>query len=276
MAGPCEILLDIEDRSQAQWLGEVARDETRRIETKFSRYNSEGMVYRINSSAGQPVEVDEETAGLLNLAAEFHDLSGGRFDITSGLLRKIWSFDGSDRVPSRKQAKALLGQVGWAKVQWNPPSIILPAGMEIDLGGVGKEYAVDRVAAVLAERTRASFLVNFGGDLRAVGPRRDGRPWTVGIERPDQPEAPDRQLQLKQGALATSGDANRFLLKNGVRYPHILNPRTGWPVLKAPRSVTVLADTCTEAGFLATMAMLSGGDAEDFLAHQGGKYWVIR
>jgi thiamine biosynthesis lipoprotein len=109
-----------------------------------------------------------------------------------------------------------------------------------------------------------------------VGARRDGRPWTVGIEMPDRPDSPDRQLQLKQGALATSGDANRFLLKNGVRYPHILNPRTGWPVLKAPRAVTVLADTCTEAGFLATMAMLSGGEAEEFLAHQGGKYWVIR
>ena len=276
MAGPCEVLLDLEDRSQAQWLGEVARNETMRIEKKFSRYNSEGTVYRINNSGGRPVVVDEETAGLLNLAAEFHDLSGGRFDITSGILRQIWTFDGSDRVPSRKQAKALLGQVGWAKVKWSSSEILLPAGMEIDLGGLGKEYAVDRVAALLAEKTPASFLVNFGGDLRAVGGRRDGRPWTVGIEIPDKANTASRQLQLKQGALATSGDANRFLWKNGVRYPHILNPRTGWPVLKAPRSVTVLADTCTEAGFLATMAMLSGGEAEDFLAHQGGKYWVLR
>ena len=276
MASPCEVLFDLSEKAQAQWLGEQVHQETSRIEQKFSRYVEGNIVHRINHSGGQPVEVDAETAGLLNLADNFFQLSQGRFDITSGVLRRIWRFDGSDRVPSRKQAKALLEQVGWSRVRWDNPVITLPEGMEIDLGGFGKEYAVDRAAVLLAERTQASFLINFGGDLRAVGERRNQRPWSVGVEQPGVADKAELKLHLTQGALATSGDANRYLEKNGVRYPHILNPRTGWPVLKAPRSVTVLADTCTEAGFLATMAMLQGRKAEEFLADQGGKYWVIR
>ena len=276
MASPCEILFDVQDRSQALWLGEQAEIEARRIEAKFSRYNNEGVVHQINNSAGKPVVVDEETAGLLGLAANFFDLSQGRFDVTSGVLRQIWNFDGSDRIPSRNQAKQLLMKVGWQKVTWEPPAFTIPEGMEIDLGGLGKEYAVDRVATLLAERTAGSFLVNFGGDLRAVAQRRDGKPWEIGIEQPEVPEGPALKLRLNTGALATSGDANRFLIKSQVRYPHILNPRTGWPVMKAPRSVTVLADTCTEAGFLATVAMLHGDKAETFLSDQGGKYWVLR
>ena len=148
--------------------------------------------------------------------------------------------------------------------------------MEIDLGGIGKEYAVDRVASLLAEKTNAAFLVNFGGDLRAHGQRRDGHPWRVGVERPGFENTAALDLQLKRGALATSGDANRYLQRGGQRYSHILNPRTGWPVKNAPRSVTVLADTCTQAGLLATLAMLQGRNAEQFLADQGGQHWVIR
>jgi thiamine biosynthesis lipoprotein len=276
MASPCEVLLDMGERPRAESLGALARDEARRIEQKFSRYAEGNILHQINSSAGRPLTVDAETAGLLDFADRLHGLSGGRFDITSGILRRVWIFDGSDRVPSRGQAKALLPRVGWEKAHWNNPVLELPEGMEIDLGGIGKEYAVDRVAAMLAEQTPAAFLVNFGGDLRAVGTRSGGRPWEVGVERPGFENQAHLQLNLEQGALATSGDANRFLLRNGVRYPHILNPRTGWPVLKAPRSVTVLADTCTEAGCLATLAMLEGAGAENFLREQDARHWIIR
>jgi thiamine biosynthesis lipoprotein len=120
------------------------------------------------------------------------------------------------------------------------------------------------------------MLVNFGGDLRAVGVRNAGDGWQVGVEMAGRLNSTLRQLELKVGALATSGDAHRFLLRNGVRYPHILNPQTAWPVMRAPRSVTVLGDTCTEAGLLATLAMLYGDQAEVFLTGQGVRHWIER
>ncbi len=276
MASPCEILLEVDHETEALLLGEAAEAEARRIETKFSRYRDDNIVHVLNHGAGTVVTVDDETADLLDFAHRCREISGGRFDVTSGVLRRIWKFDGSDRVPSRKQAKALLPLVGWQKITWNRPDIIVPQGMEIDLGGLGKEYAVDKVATLLAERTTAPLLVNFGGDLRALGRRADGSSWQVGVELPGSADTAGLDLELGIGALATSGDARRFLLRNGVRYPHILNPRTGWPVMRAPRSVTVLGDTCTEAGLLATLAMLQGDQAEDFLAEQGVQNWVMR
>jgi thiamine biosynthesis lipoprotein len=275
MASPCEILLEIAQEAEARILYEAAETETRRIETKFSRYRDDNIVHALNNSEGRAVSVDDETADLLDFAHRCHEISGGRFDVTSGVLRRIWKFDGSDRVPSRKQAKALLPLVGWPKIMWRRPEIIVPAGMEIDLGGLGKEYAVDKVATLLAERTTTPMLVNFGGDLRAVGRRNDGTNWQVGVELPGIEGTAGLNLELGVGALATSGDARRFLLRNGVRYPHILNPRTGWPVMRAPRSITVLGDTCTEAGLLATLAMLHGAKAEAFLEEQGVQNWVV-
>jgi thiamine biosynthesis lipoprotein len=148
--------------------------------------------------------------------------------------------------------------------------------MEIDLGGIGKEYAVDRAAARAAAAAGGAVLVNFGGDLLASGPRREGRPWVVGVEDPEAPGAgPLGGLELERGALATSGDARRFVLVGGRRLGHILDPRTGWPVAGAPRSVTVMAATCIEAGTLATLAVLSGPDAAHFLEQQGVQHWIV-
>jgi thiamine biosynthesis lipoprotein len=280
MAGPCEVLADVDDPGEAASLGELAAAETARIEQLLSRYRDDNLIHRINQAEGRPVVVDDETAGLLDFADRCYALSEGRFDVTSGVLRRLWRFDGSDRVPARRAVKALLPLIGWDKVAWRRPELTLPAGMEIDLGGLGKEYAVDRAAQLLSLRTRAAVLVNFGGDLRALGARRDGRPWRVAVEAPAigasaGPAAAALDLELAQGALATSGDSRRFLLKAGIRYPHILNPRTGWPVMDAPRSVTVLADACTEAGLLATLAMLHGRGARRFLDEQGVRHWVL-
>ncbi len=148
--------------------------------------------------------------------------------------------------------------------------------MEIDLGGIGKEYAVDCAMRLVQEAWPAPALVNFGGDLRASGPRADGTAWTVAIESVEEEGRTAGVLELSGGALATSGDARRFLLKDGVRYSHILNPRTGRPVIGAPRSVTVAAPTCVEAGMIATLAMLQGRRAEAFLKREGVRAWCIR
>jgi thiamine biosynthesis lipoprotein len=191
------------------------------------------------------------------------------------VLRRAWRFDGSDRVPTGKAIAALLRIVGWDKVRWRAPEITLLPGMEIDLGGIGKEYAVDRAAA-LVRPLSSQCLLNFGGDLLALGPQAGGEPWRVGIESVHEAATAVRHIDLAVGALATSGDARRYLLKDGKRYGHILDPSTGWPVAGAPRSITVAAATCTQAGMLATLALLRGSEAEAFLSAQGVKFWALR
>ena len=280
MASPCEVLIDTQDSSLAEHLVHIALQEAQRIEHKLSRYREDNIIYRINNASGARVKVDEETAQMLDYAAQCYELSEGLFDVTSGVLRRAWKFDGSDKVPGKDQVRKLLARIGWHKVRWRRPYIQMPKGMQIDLGGIGKEYSVDRTTLLLRQASNISCLVNYGGDIATTGQRQNGKGWIVGIENPDpSPSAISVQIkiyELKQGAIATSGDARRYLLKNGVRYSHILNPRTGWPVIDAPRSVTVITDTCTEAGILATLAMLHGTQAEEFLAQQGVQYWCIR
>jgi thiamine biosynthesis lipoprotein len=275
MASPCEVLLDAPGEQQATELGRAAAQEAWRIEKKFSRYRPDSIVSVINRSQGLAVVVDRETAALLDYAAQCHVMSDGRFDITSGVLRRCWTFDGSDRLPDPAAISALLPLVGFEKIRWQSPRITLPAGMEIDFGGFGKEYAVDRVLGIVGARFAGAALVNFGGDLAASQPPCSG-PWQVGVERPDCEREARLLLELSQGGLATSGDTRRFLLRDGVRYSHILDVRSGWPVAEVPRSVTVAGATCVEAGMLATFAMLHGPEAEAFLNGEDVRYWCLR
>ena len=278
MATPCEVRLETDDENLATAAGYVVQREARRVEAKFSRYRDDSVVGRINASAGADIEieVDEETAYLLDFAEECFEVSDGLFDITSGVLRRIWHFDGSDNLPTDAQIESVRPSVGWRKVSWHSPMIKLPAGMEIDLGGLAKEYAVDKALAAACEMTSTPILVNFGGDLRVSGPRASGMPWNVAIESVDQNGHLAGLLELANGALATSGDSRRYLLKDGVRYGHILNPATGRPVKDTLRSVTVAAATCVEAGMIATLAMLQGKGAEAFLKREGVRAWYIR
>jgi thiamine biosynthesis lipoprotein len=248
-----------------------------------STFTFKSSFHRINRAHGKPVEVDEETAALLDYADTCWRLSEGLFDVTSGVLRRAWKFDGSDRVPDETAVAALLPLIGWRRVRWEKPVLTMPAGMEIDFGGLGKEYAVDRCSHLLAAGTSASLLVNYGGDLMSTGPRRDGQGWVVGIENPGDSadvgsavREADTVFELKRAGIATSGDVRRYLLRHGRRYGHILDPRTGWPVVDAPRSVTVVANSCTEAGILATLAMLHGPGAEAYLENQGVHFWCRR
>jgi len=277
MAGPCDVLVESDDRRDAKRITAIVAAEALRIEAKFSRYLTGNVVHAINSSRGRAVSVDEETARLLDFARQLHEMSGGTFDVTSGALRRAWTFDGSDRLPAPEAVREALAFVGWHRVEWNGSEIRLEPGMEIDLGGIGKEYAVDRSAQIAARELPGSCLVNFGGDLVVTRPRGGSKPWRVGIEDPQgrRPGAV-HLIRLVSGGLATSGDARRFLLKDGVRYGHILDPTTGWPVAGVPRSVTVAAGTCVQAGMLATLAMLQGESAEDFLEAQGERFWIAR
>jgi thiamine biosynthesis lipoprotein len=275
MASPCEVLVDCLHEQPAQAAAGAVAACAWRIEQKFSRYRADSVVTQINRSAGTPFEVDEETARLLDFAEHMWRISQGRFDITSGVLRRAWTFDGGARVPSGEEIGALMGLVGWSRVSWRRPLLTLQPGMEIDFGGIGKEYAVDLALAAAAQLTPDPVLVNFGGDLATTGPQRDGSPWRVGVEGVSSSNIP-WTLELAAGAMATSGDTYRYVTQAGERRPHILDPRTGEPVRGAPHSITVAAPTCVQAGMWCTLAMLEGTGAEVFLTREGLTFRVQR
>lgn len=275
MGSPCEVLTDSSDKPLVQALTTAVAAEAWRIEDKFSRYLQGNVIHRFNTANGQPVDVDEETAGLVDFAVTLFEISDGRFDITSGVLRAAWVFDGSDKVPQQVAIDAVMEHVGWQQAMWQDSRLTLAPGMEVDLGGIGKEYAVDRCTGIARDFGNIGAMINFGGDLAVTGPPRNRDAWKIGVEGPT-PDAAETLIDLRQGALATSGDARRFLIRDGVRYGHILDPTTGWPVPDAPSSITVAADTCTQAGMLSTLAMLRGALAESFLEEQEILYWCRR
>jgi len=278
MASDCQVLLEGLNQKQAEEFLALAAIETWRIEHKFSRYKTGNVMDKINHAYDEAVAVDEETAALLNFAAQCHQLSDGLFDVTAGVLRRIWRFDGSDHIPTSQQISDTLPFIGWTKVRWTAPYIQLPQGMELDFGGIGKEYAVDKVCLLLqkqaAESSRVSILINFGGDLACSGPRLNGTPWEVAVECYQHEKSAALTVKLSHGAIATSGDSRRFLLKDGVRYSHILNPITGQSITDAPHSVSVAAPSCMQAGILSTIAMLQGKYAEAFLKAQDADFWI--
>lgn len=260
MASRCEVRVWAPDAATARTWADAAIAEVRRIEAKYSRYRGDSVTARINASAGgAAVEVDAETAALLEFGARLHGQSGGRFDLTSGVLRRAWDFT-AERVPDQRELAALLPLVGWSIVDWRPPQLRMPyAGMELDFGGIGKEYAADRAAGALQAAGARHGFVDLGGDLRGVGGAPDGTPWRVGIRHPRVAGALLGSIELTTGAVATSGDYERFFEAEGRRYSHILDPRTGWPA-QHWQCVSVSAPACVAAGACATVAMLMPRD----------------
>ncbi len=247
---------------RAEKLARSVESEARRIEAKFSRYRESSVVSEINRNAGRtPVAVDEETEMLVCAALDMARMTGGRFDPTVGALRRVWDFKGS-RVPSPEEIAALLPLVDADAVSVLDRTVFLRrAGMEIDLGGVGKEYAVDRAADLLRAQGIRSAIVNFAGDVRTIGSRGDGHPWRVGVLDPqDRRRCRFAVCALGDTGVATSGDYERGFVKDGKRYHHILDARTGWPA-KGVSSVTAIAASAFRAGRFATAAFLLGAGA---------------
>lgn len=275
MGSACEVVLAAASLEEAQVLGQVAIDEVLRIERKYSRYTSDSVIAQINRQAAlAPVACDDETWSLFLFASQLFEKSDGLFDITSGVLRKAWNFKQA-QVPSADMLDNLLPLIGWQKVIMKDQRIALTLqGMEVDLGGFGKEYAADRAAQMLKEKGVASGYVNLAGDMRFLGPKPSGDPWLIGIQDPRHPDQVIATLPMSHGGLATSGDYERYFESNGQRYCHVLNPLTGWPV-KHWRTVSVTAPLAVLAGCTTTMAMLKEAQGLSFLKSTGFDFLAI-
>ena len=237
MGSPCEIKLWGPSRAALEPAARACMGDVRRLEAKFSRYRDDSLATRINAAAGDPkgVEVDTETAALLDFADTAWRESEGRFDPTSGVLRRVWDFK-SGRRPEPAALEATRALVGWDKVRWSDGRIALTrAGMELDFGGFVKEYAADRAAEICRSHGLRAGIVDLGGDLAAVGPNPDGSPWRVGIRHPRAPETAIARIALSEGGLATSGDYERFMIIDGVRLSHLLDPADRGPPDRRPR-----------------------------------------
>ena len=275
MASACELVLAVDDEPAAQAIARAAIAEVQRIEAKYSRYQPDSIVSRINAAAGgQAVACDDETWSLLNYADSLYQSSDGLFDITSGVLRRAWNFY-DHRLPAPADLEALRQLIGWQRVEREGQAVRLPeAGMELDFGGFGKEYAADRAGAVLAARGLRHGYVNLAGDMRMLGPKPDGSPWMIGIQDPRDKTAILATIPVDRGGLATSGDYERYFELDGKRYCHILDPRNGQPVTHW-RTVSVVAPLAVVAGNCATIAMLKQSDGLAFLEACGMNYLAV-
>ena len=279
MGSPCKLLLQ-GDSARINEASRAVELEVQRIEQKFSRYLDDSILSQINHNAGiKAVEIDAETLGLLNYADACYQQSDGLFDITSGILRQCWNFK-SKQLPAQEHIAQRLPLINWSQVELTQSeqksaAIFLPSkGMEIDFGGFGKEYAADKAAEVCKQYGIHHGLVDLGGDIRIVGDKVDGSGWAIGIRNPKAPEQAITSVVLHQGAMATSGNYERFMEVRGKRYCHLLNAKTGWPV-NYWASITILAPQCLVAGSLATLSMLSEAEGLEWLEQQDIPFYAI-
>jgi FAD:protein FMN transferase len=271
----CDSLADADEAARLAVL-EVAR-----IEMKYSRYRDDSVVTVINRAAGhEPVSIDQETSQLLDYADVCYRQSDGLFDITSGVLRRVWTFKSGamKSVPLPAELEPFLTLVDWSRVERqffsDGAQIRLPLpGMQIDFGGFGKEYAADRAAAVLLGQGIHHAFVNMGGDVVVTGPQANAEPWELGIQHPRNVGEIIAAIPVSQGAVATSGDYERYVEIDGVRFGHLLNSKTGLPS-SGLQSATVFAPTCLVAGSIATIAMLKA-EHDEWLSLSGVNYFVV-
>lgn len=273
MASPCELHL-IGSAEQCHQAAQAAEQEVRRIEQKFSRYQDTSVLSLLNQQSGTSTTIDEETHYLLNYALACWQQSDGLFDISSGVLRQAWDFRQA-KLPDADHLKSLQQRIGFNKIQLSASDCQMPGDMEIDFGGIGKEYAADRAAAMCKQLGIQSGIIDLGGDLLVIGPKPDGSPWLLGVRNPRAPDQAFAQLPVYEGGMATSGDYERYFIIDDRRYCHLLNPITGYPV-NYWASITVLAPSCLLAGTLSSIAMLKQDHALTWLKQQAIHYLAIK
>jgi len=252
-----------DDESYLQSAVSAAFDEIFRLDREWSDYIEESDISFINRHAAEePVKVDPELFRMLSTCLEYSRETGGAFDITVGPLLRVWGFyRGTGRLPKSEEIKAALGAVGWQKVRLDPRSRTVSfaaAGMKLDLGGIGKGYAIDRAAAVLREAgVTAALLLSGTSSIVAIGAPPGQEAWTVNIRDPKDAHKSAGQVMLKDASLSASGSYEKFFKADGKTYSHIFDPRTGYPV-QGVLSVTVVGSSGTETDALSTSLFVLG------------------
>ncbi|HEX9189941.1 MAG TPA: FAD:protein FMN transferase [Vicinamibacteria bacterium] len=257
-------------RPSAAGLREKIERRLDEVNQVFSTYLEDSELNRFSryARAGEEFPASPDFLAVMKTAARVHELSGGAWDGTVRPLVDLWGF--GPRAPAReppdpKAIETYLSEIGFGLIEIRRTGLVKRRGtLTLDLSSIAKGYGVDQVAAVIRREGFADFIVEIGGEVHAAGSRRGGGPWRVGINRPRADAAPDeidRVVPLRDAALATSGDYRSFFVRDGVRYSHVLDPRTGRPVANGVVSVSVLAPDCTLADGLATAVMVMGADA---------------
>ena len=274
-----EITAYHEDKQVLKDAVSAAFQEIERVEEMMSSYRKDSDISRINSAAGKrAVKVDPEVTALVWEALILSSKSEGAFDITFAAMKGVWDFDpASPHVPSDEEIKERLELVGYDQVEVQPHNstvFLEKEGMRIGLGGIAKGYAVDKAIQVLQKKGIKMAIVNAGGDLRVMG-GKPGGPWLVGIKHPRKSGELVATVEINDGAMATSGDYEKFIYHEGKRLPHIMDPRTGKPAL-GMMSVTVFTDRAWLADGLATSIFVEGpGSVNELLDHYGKSEAVI-
>jgi thiamine biosynthesis lipoprotein len=257
----CRVNFYSQDSTQARGYQDEVLRWISWFEAQYSRFIPDSLISRINAAAGKDwVETDPETDALLTLCHEMVFFTRNVFDPTALPLIRLWNWKATPPVvPDAAAVAANLELVGWYKVQRRKGGIFLPRqGMCLDLGGIGKEYAVDRVLTMGLQRDITNLLVDFGQDVRVHGHPVDRTTWHIGLEDPTKPGQCWTGVAVSNHAVATSGDYVRNFTVGGRRYGHIIDPRNGYPVNNGSLSVSIIAPHCTLAGIISTSAFILG------------------
>jgi thiamine biosynthesis lipoprotein len=259
----CSIQFVAESKDQANAFSQAVVVWVGKFEARYSRFREDSLISRINAAAGRSwVEIDEEMGALLQLCDQLYVTTSGIFDPTALPLIRLWYRSLGmpvPEVPSETAVRDAMGKVGWLRVEKDAGRIMLPdEGMAVDFGGFGKEYAVDQAASIADAHGLKAYLVDFGHDIRVAGAPPGLPCWHIGLEDPFKPGQCWSSLGVTDRGIASSGDYIRSFVRDGRRYGHIIDPRTGYPVSNENRCVTVLADTCLESGILSTTAFILG------------------
>ncbi|MBI2400639.1 MAG: FAD:protein FMN transferase, partial [Deltaproteobacteria bacterium] len=250
MGTALEMTVDAVTQGEARAIFSSVEQEMRRIEEQMSEWQEASPISAVNRAAGQkPVKVPKELFKVIAAAVKVSEISGGAFDITWASMRGLWDFrPGQERVPGPEEVKARLGFVDYRDIVLDPAEstvFLKRKGMAIGLGGIAKGYAVDKAMELVLKSGVTNAIIKAGGDMRVQGSGGGGAGWEVGIQDPRDKRRLMARLTLSNVSISTSGDYERFFVKDGRLYHHIMDPRTGYPAKEA-RSVTVIGpDTMT-------------------------------
>lgn len=263
MGNQFEITVVAHTKEWAYTMIDEGVNEIKRIEKLLTTFSEDSETNLINRFAGiEPVKVSDETFGIIERSIRISSVTQGAFDITYGSIdKRLWNFDTSMKtLPSAKQAKKMVRLINYKNIaldEGNKTVFLQEKGMRIGFGGIGKGYAAEMAKEVMKKKSVTSGIVNASGDLTAWGTQPDGKAWTVGIVHPDYKEYPFSYMNVSDMAVATSGNYEKFVMINGKKYSHTIDPRTGLPV-SGIKSVTIISPNAEICDAMATPVMIMG------------------